>query len=366
MPKFRKPAIHRLAPAVLFMLCLVGCAKVGEPRPPLILIPEHTTQLTGLQRGEQVVLTWPPPARNTNGTPVSTLQRIDVYRLVEARTYQPSPLNAEAFARRAQKIRSIPAEEVGKWMKDGKVSVTDDLPLVDRSLLFQRSFRYAVTFVNDRKKSDGFSNFFFISPIPIPLSPDLNHPSYTEEAIELTWPAPEKNVDGSRPPKVVGYNVFRRESPEGPIGPPLNSAPITETRYQDRSFEFDKTYYYTVSVIASGEAPYAESLPSKPQAATPRDTFPPKPPADITTFPAAGEIRLVWAANTESDLAGYSILRAEKTGGPYRKLNAALLPAPNFKDTDVQSGRRYFYVITASDRKSNESRYSEEVSETAG
>src|SRR5713101_1241256 len=96
----------------ILLLALAACAKVGDPRPPLRLVPQHTMELTGIQKGGQVVLTFPAPARNTNGTPVTTLQRVDMYRLMEPRAYQPATITAEDFARRAQRIQSIPASEL--------------------------------------------------------------------------------------------------------------------------------------------------------------------------------------------------------------------------------------------------------------
>ncbi|MBI3655085.1 MAG: hypothetical protein HY232_01535 [Acidobacteria bacterium] len=342
---------------------LASCAKIADPRPVQVLIPRPATQLSGVQRGEQIELRCPPPDRNTNGTPVTTLRQIDIYRLVENRTYQPAGITSAEFARRAQKIQTISVEDLPRYRKGDTLIFTDTPAFTDRSTLYRTSLRYAVTFVNEKSKYAGFSNFFFISPMTIPLSPALNPPTGLEEAIELSWSYPEQNLDGSRPPKIIGFNIYRSLDPDPPAGPPLNGEPIRGVRYQDRSFEFGKTYYYSISVVANSDSPYVESLPSKPLAFTPKDIFPPKPPTDISVFGQVGEIRLAWAASAEADLAGYSIYRSQTSGTGYEKLNKNLLTATTFRDTNLPSGRPYFYVLTATDHSGNESRPSEEVHE---
>jgi len=55
-----------------------------------------------------------------------------------------------------------------------------------------------------------------------------------------------------------------------------------------------------------------------------------------------------WTASVSTGVAGESVYRATVSGGPYTKLNAALLPVATTSFLDpVTDGKKYFYVVTA-------------------
>jgi hypothetical protein len=83
-------------------------------------------------------------------------------------------------------------------------------------------------------------------------------------------------------------------------------------------------------------------------------------PATALTYDTDGNVSLQWPANSESDLAGYNVYRATQSGGPYAKLNGALVTAPSSVDTQTTDGTTYYYVVTALDQVGNESGYSPE------
>ena len=71
----------------------------------------------------------------------------------------------------------------------------------------------------------------------------------------------------------------------------------------------------------------------RPQCVTPRDQFAPAAPRGLAAVPTAGQISLIWDANTEKDLAGYLVLRGDAPDGPL----AAITPAPIRKRRIVTS-----------------------------
>ena len=97
------------------------------------------------------------------------------------------------------------------------------------------------------------------------------------------------------------------------------------------------------------------------------DVFPPAVPTGLqAAFSGVGQapfIDLVWAPDTEADLAGYNIFRHEEGGQP-AKLNPDPVKTSAYRDTNVQPGKRYFYSVSAVDERNNESARSEEASET--
>jgi len=62
------------------------------------------------------------------------------------------------------------------------------------------------------------------------------------------------------------------------------------------------------------------------------------------------------------DLDGYNVYRREENSQA-AKLNTAPIKTPAHRDTDVTSGKHYFYSVSAVDVRGNESARSEEAEE---
>ena len=139
----------------------------------------------------------------------------------------------------------------------------------------------------------------------------------------------------------------------------LASSPTTS--YRDSSFDFGKTYVYTVRTVIPADGGTIESSDSVPAIVTPIDVYPPAVPqgllaAVVTPDPnAPPEVDLSWSINTETDLAGYHVYRSEQQDTWGRLLTPDLLLSPAYRDTSVQPGHRYWYSVTAVDRSGNES-----------
>ncbi|HEU0185442.1 MAG TPA: fibronectin type III domain-containing protein, partial [Blastocatellia bacterium] len=100
---------------------------------------------------------------------------------------------------------------------------------------------------------------------------------------------------------------------------------------------------------------------------TPKDIFPPAPPAPITIASANSIVSLFWPLSAEPDVVGYNIYRAEDENAPpekWVKVNPELHKTASFRDDHVQVDKKYFYQITAVDGYGNESARSETMNET--
>ncbi|MDF7823619.1 carbohydrate-binding protein [Pontiellaceae bacterium B12227] len=93
------------------------------------------------------------------------------------------------------------------------------------------------------------------------------------------------------------------------------------------------------------------------------DATPPAAPAGLASRTGDGSISLDWANNGESDLAGYSIYRSV-TSGSYGTPLATGINQSDYVDNDVTNGTMYYYVVTATDSRSNESAVSNQDSAT--
>lgn len=345
-------------------ICQLNCGKRRPPLPPIERVQQRTELLSGVQRGNQVILSWPAPRRNASDVSVQSIRRIDIYRLAE-KPGAPLGLTEEDFATRSTLVGSVTYEEI----KSGAevLSYTDTLELAGEPA----RLRYAIRYVNAAGQRAAFSNFLLLEPAArIAQAPTIitTDKEVSEDAITITWQPPAANIDGSTPVNLLGYNVYRSAESETESTQPLNDQPISGAQYQDRKFKFGDTYRYVVRAVSLGtEGGQVESLNSNSITVSPRDTFPPSAPSSITVAAAPGRLSIFFPANPESDIAGYNIYRSTNPDLPkdqWNKLNSGLLTRTTFQDEKVESGQRYYYYLRAVDTAGNVSPISEVVSET--
>jgi hypothetical protein len=89
----------------------------------------------------------------------------------------------------------------------------------------------------------------------------------------------------------------------------------------------------------------------------------PAAPTNVTAIANAVSVQLSWKTNSESDLAGYSVMRATNSGGPY-EIVARGLTNNAFTDKSANLPRTFFYVVKGVDRSLNTSSNSAQVSAT--
>ena len=351
-----------LLPVVL----VANCGKRRPPLPPIERVQQRTELLAGVQRGNQVILSWPAPLRNASDESVQSIRRIDVYRLAE-KPRAPLALTEEEFAARSTLIGSVTYDEI-KAATD-VLTYTDTLELAGEPA----RLRYAVRYVNASGQRAAFSNFLLLEPAArVAQSPTIiaTGKEVGENAITISWQPPATNTDGSTPVNLLGYNVYRvEESQDVNSQTPINDSLVSGTQYQDKNFKFGESYRYVVRSVSLGtEGGQVESLNSNSISVSPRDTFPPSAPASITVGAGApGRLSIFFPANPEADIAGYNIYRStdpDLAKDKWNKLNPGLLTRTTFQDERVESGKRYYYYLTAVDQSGNVSAQSEVVSET--
>ena len=357
---------HLISKAALALLALVllfslNCGKRRPPLPPVERIPQRV-DLSGFQRGSNVILSWKMPARNAGKGSLLNISRADIYRLAEPAN-SPLTLSEEEFAARSVLIATVPITDADFGLKT--LTFQDRLEFAGQTA----RLRYSVRLVNSSGQKAAFSNFAIIEPVqrvaeaPTSLSADVS-----QDAITLNWDPPTENVDKTAPPNLLGYYVYRSTSEKEPAKL-LTKSPVTGTTYRDEFFDFGKQYFYFVrAVSASTEAVPIESDESNIVKIKPVDIFPPSPPAAITLAAGQGVISIFFAVNPEKDIAGYKIYRSTDPNlekGKWALLTPQLLTANTYQDKTVESGKTYYYYLTATDTVGNVSPPSEVVSEQA-
>lgn len=95
----------------------------------------------------------------------------------------------------------------------------------------------------------------------------------------------------------------------------------------------------------------------------PVEFVPPSMPSNLVATAQETSVKLTWSPSPETDVAGYTVFRAETSGGEYNTIARNVITT-TFVDNTTLSGRKYFYKIKAVDQSLNRSVYSNEVSAT--
>ncbi len=346
----KRPRVALLAA----LLCLWGCGKKGAILPPLVRVPNPPEILSLLQRGAHIILEWANPSTYADGRPLPGVARVEVWRA------DAGPEGA-AFESRASILAVVRRSEFPRFRIDeGMPPGTMRLSLaLGSDLSAGRALVFGLRAVDTEQRKSPFSALRGVRPKPLPLPPLGLKADIGPDAVTLYWEPSRENIDGSPAVEPAGFRVFRAEG-DGPLRP-LTVSLVGETTYHDREFTFGRTYRYVVRAVVAAEEPPVESDDSPVLEVTPRDIFPPAPPAGLTTLPGEDFISLVWDPGIEKDLAGYRVWRREEGSGDFRLLNTDLLSETSFIDRAVEKGKRYEYAISAEDRAGNRSRLSDGV-----
>src|SRR5262245_59121954 len=113
------------------------------------------------------------------------------------------------------------------------------------------------------------------------------------------------------------------------------------------------TYYFAIKTI--DEADNVSALSNVVRWDWIYDTAPPAAPTGIAAaIENTTEARVRWSANSDPDLAGYTVYRRLTQGGVFQAISSSGLTATQFLDTTIPTGTdQVWYQITASDVSGN-------------
>jgi hypothetical protein len=333
-------------------------------------VPARPNQVAAVQVGPLIRLTWGAPHLDLREGSDSAVTRADVYRLRQTRDQAPITVGDE-FEEAADIVGFLDRDEIVDRLKKGDtLSYDDRLDLGQAALLSNTRFQYAVRYVDRRGRPQLFSNMVSVEPVPgIAKPPTALAAAQGQDQITLTWTPPDANIDGTSPAQVVGYNVYRAKPSAERFDRPLNDRPLAEPRFTDRNFFYQTPYVYVVRSVSQAPDQLVESTDSERLELTPRDTFAPAAPTNVTVASAGGVVSLFWPTNAETDVVGYYVYRTTgeaAAGSTWTKLTDKPVTRTTYRDDRVSVGSRYAYRVTAVDRFGNESPPSNVASETAG
>jgi len=340
---------------------LTACASMNPPLSPSLELPKPPTDLRASRKGDRVSLTWTIPTSTTDRQTIHTVGSTQICRSV-----------APEITQCGTPVGELPPQTVPSASKTGSKpapgSFTDTLPAALPSDVPTATVTYAVQVLNREGRGAGLSNRVRVPLVRTLPPPQEFQARLTAQGIVLSWTS-EAAPQDSEPSIHYVVRVHRNalDSEERSL---VGEVPLGgDHTLTDSSFEWEKTYQYraqTVTVIHETNKPEVQiegsDTPGKFIFAD--DVFPPAIPAGLqAAFSGPGQqpfVDLIWAPNTDLDLAGYNVYRHEPGTAPVR-LNSELVKTPAYRDTAVVPGRTYLYSVSAVDLRGNESTRSEDA-----
>ncbi len=359
---------NQLSVVCVAVVCLAACGTPGAPRPPSLRLAETVRDLAATRQGSTVTLTWTEPQRTTDGETIRALGPTLVCMGVnDFPMTHCDQMVADLTLAQFASCRP----EVGK-PASCQVTLAPDIQQQNP----RGQATYAVEVLNPSGRSAGLSN-----QVRVPTAPTLPPPQkltseVRSDAVLITATGEQRFA--APPGTTFAFHLYRHEQGSqsevdlGAESAHLEMGGAYAVQFQDRTFEWEKTYlYHTVAIttvsLPDGSIVDVPGDPSKDVKVFAHDIFPPSVPTGLQAVASGvGQppfVDLTWAPNTEADLAGYNIYRDEQ-GQPPVKINSELVKTPSYRDGNVERGKTYFYSVTAIDLRGNESGKSVETSES--
>jgi fibronectin type 3 domain-containing protein len=352
-----RSAHRNLQLAVLCLASLCACGSPGVPLPPSLELARPVSNLRATRKGRTVTLTWAAPTRTTDGHNIRHPGPTEVCRAAETIKQCGTPI---------AKLAPL------KNLSDKQSSFQTYIDMLSNfSSTADAKLEYAIEIRNSYGKTAGLSNEVEVPSVPTLTSPQNLEAQPAPDGIHLIWSA-AINI-----PEIPGlrfvYRIYRREAASqaqviaGEVPVQADTAP----NFLDSTIEWEKTYQYRVTAVTLIVQPHSaeqqvEGDDSPEITVFAHDVFPPATPTGLqAVFSGPGQkpfIDLVWAPDTDPDLAGYNLYRSE-AGTEAKKLNADPVKSPAFRDEAVLPGHEYTYRVSAIDVRGNESAHSDSAEE---
>lgn len=368
--------------AAVFCTVPAWCGIPGGVIPSSSRLARPVHDLRAVRKGDKVTLSWSQPqGAQPAGRPWGVMK--------VCRSIVPTPPDSSILMNPitscAQPVgevrpRAAAAKTAGK--SNGKIRLQFIDTLSEEAEGTSQFAVYSIEAQDDRGRSAGFSNPAAVSLAPMAPAEGL-HLQLDVRGVYLIW---TQNTENQTPSLEFDYRIYRREK-DSPTRVAVSYLRAVihqrgENRWTavDRDIEWEKSYSYWVVPVTRVYSESHQLLAevegddSQPVEVVAHDVFPPAPPEGLLAVPSEIPndkfVDLIWAPNSEKDVAGYNVYRREQAGqeadpknGKPERINSAPITMLSFHDTGVSAGRKYFYSVSAVDLRGNESAKSQETAE---
>jgi hypothetical protein len=294
----------------LWLLC--ACGREGPPLPPFIRIPEAVKDLSVVQSGHDLVLTWTNPAKNIDGSAATNLAHVQIRS--DGATL--ASLNVTAPGQGQSYVVPLGSNPGGR-----------------------RTFALLVD--TTQGKTSQLSNSVSVAAVEVPGTVRQLKAAVDQRRITLQWERPQEH-----PELADAYVVVRTDTPAEP-------QTVSETRYEDNQYQPGKVLTYQVTAARRVDGNTVTGVGPQSVTVTVEDKTPPQVPTGLDIVQSDTGGYLTWAANSETDLAGYRLFRSDRPEGQYHQLVDRLIPTNSYFDPTFKPGQ--YYRLSAVDEFGNES-----------
>jgi predicted small lipoprotein YifL len=377
--------------AAALLAAALGCGKQGPPLPPLRAVPAPVKDLTVVQQGPRLLLSFTYPTVTPAGTALAGISAVEIWSVARVAPdgKAPAPIDPREFGNAAKPVQKVEGADLTSATSGSRIDITLPLP---PTLLTpatapapavppaatppvagttppataatpappagpqpQAGFFAVRTFGRNGDRSD-LSNIVSVVPKAPPASPSRVTVTARGDGVLVEWTP----VEGT----VTGYNVYRRGAQERANAKPVHTAGAQEKSWLDNTARFGQSYIYGVTALSQIQPPIESAIASEHEVRY-IDRFAPPAPTELVALAETGRVRLVWRPSEAEDVAGYIVYRRASDGGKFERVTPKPVEAAEYVDTAVAGGRAYVYRVTAVDQAGNESGPGNEVRATA-
>ena len=188
--------------------------------------------------------------------------------------------------------------------------------------------------------------------LPLKNAPVIIYHKITDNKnVSLKWEYPEKMNS-----YIDGFNIYRSEKPSGKKMLVYHGNNPAAREYTDTTPGF--TNYYMISVYNK----HKEKLSLLRTYAERVDSFPPNPPTNVYgIIDTTGKVTLKWKNNSEKDMSGYRVYRANNPNFEFMLITQAEIKDTTYNETiNLKTLTKHiYYRVKAIDLRMNQSAFSD-------
>jgi len=327
---------------LLVLAAAAGCGRKLDPLPPIVEVPETTTDLWVHQEALDVVLEWSYPALTRGGRQLVDLARIEMWRLELPPGQEQigsgpggEELRRQLMLSRGKLIARLEGESLEAATRGNRLRFVETLPEVVPGST-PSTYWYAVRSRRRDGTSSALSNIAAWQPRPVPAVVRGVAATPRADGIALAWEA----LSG------VTYVVERRNDAGGTW---QIIAPVTLSQaafFDDKATQGESWRYRVRSLVRATAGPVGDEV-----VVPYPDTFPPPAVSALLCLPEPHAVRLRWDKVGEE---GVAYLVSRRQGDGEWEDVATALGAAELLDDGARPGEAE-YAVRAVDKAGNRS-----------